>query len=430
MNRYRIWHLSFAGLFLLQMILPGAAAAAEELSISQALDIALEKSPVLAAARNEEQAARARLTQARSAYWPQLDADAGTNTVWYNGDRTTDNYSTGLSVSQYLFDFGKTPALVDVSKQSLESFQMSLDSVRRTLIRDVKQAFYDVLKNQQLVHVGLENLDVRTQQLAQATALYRQGMRPKIDVTRGEVEVSQAQLSLITLRFGLQEAVIAFERLIGGPPTAGEYTFAEAPDASVSPPPLNELIDTALKIRPEIKGLNAQVKAAEASLLSAKRSVYPTLNARGSYFYDGSDLPLEDDTMQAGVYLTWSLFTGFRRSGLIRESLADLDNFKAQEENRRLTVTEEVSSAYFLLNTSIEAIKTAQIVLTQAQENLAIAQGRYKAGVSDSIELSDAQVLYTESRSALVQATYERQKALAGLEFAVGTRFDESTDGE
>jgi outer membrane protein TolC len=49
-----------------------------------------------------------------------------------------------------------------------------------------------------------------------------------------------------------------------------------------------------------------------------------------------------------------------------------------------------------------------------------MAEGRYKTGVSDSTELTDAQVLYTESRSSLVQAIHEHHKALAGLEFAAG----------
>jgi outer membrane protein TolC len=81
---------------------------------------------------------------------------------------------------------------------------------------------------------------------------------------------------------------------------------------------------------------------------------------------------------------------------------------------------EEVTQAYLTVNEAEETIKTAETAFRQAKENLDMAEGRYKTGVSDSIELSDAQVLYTESRSSLVQAMYEHHKALAGLEFAVG----------
>jgi outer membrane protein len=60
------------------------------------------------------------------------------------------------------------------------------------------------------------------------------------------------------------------------------------------------------------------------------------------------------------------------------------------------------------------------VALRQAKENLAMAEGRYNAGVSDAIEFSDAQVLYTESRSALVQSIYTQYKAFAQLAYAVG----------
>ena len=89
-------------------------------------------------------------------------------------------------------------------------------------------------------------------------------------------------------------------------------------------------------------------------------------------------------------------------------------------ENQVLSVIEEVTRAYLAVHEAEEAIYTAETALRQARENLDMAEGRYRAGVSDSIELSDAQVLYTESKSSLVQAVYEHHKALAGLEFAVG----------
>ena len=83
---------------------------------------------------------------------------------------------------------------------------------------------------------------------------------------------------------------------------------------------------------------------------------------------------------------------------------------------------EEVTQAYLTVNEAVEAIKTSETAFRQAKENLDMAEERYKTRVSDSIELSDAQVLYTELRSSLVQAMDEHHKAQAGLGFAVGGR--------
>jgi len=411
---------------------PLCVRAAEVITLEQALEIAIKHNPTLAASHSEVNAARARLTQTKATYYPQLNASAGVNRTWTelgndssstNSDGRVDNYSTGLSITQYLFDFGKTPAQVKESSQSLSSIEKNVESVERTLARNVKQAYFEVLKQQQLVIVGKENLEVRRQQLEQARALYRQGLRPKIDVTRGKVEVSQAQLSLVIVEYGLQEAIIAFEKLLGGQPVSGSYSLAEEISSSTATPALEDLIQIALDKRPELAGLEAQTKAAESGLLSAQKTAYPSLSASGTYTYDGESLPMEDQQWKAGIYLNWPLFTGFRQTGQVNEAKSDVNRLNAQLDSLKLSVRQEVTQAYFQLRTAQETIRNAEIALNQAKDNLAIAQGRYEAGVSDSIELSDAQVLYTESRSTLVQAVYERHKALAELEFAAGIQF-------
>jgi len=408
-------------------VVPARLHAADTITLDQAVNIALQKNPSLAASRSGVNIAQHKVTQARAAYYPQVSASAGyerTGTHSGSGksktDSTVDDISTGISVTQYLYDFGKTPAQVEKSRRDREYAEKGLETVEKTLIRDVKQAFFEVLKHQQLVLVGRESVTVRKQQLEQARALYGAGMRPKIDITRAEVETSQAQLTLVTAEQGLQESIIVFERLLGGRPVPGDYTLAEVYPSATVTPHLEELIETAADTRPEIAALTAQIRAAEADLTSVKQSAFPNLSASGSYNYSGDDLSLEDHRWQVGVSLNWPLFTGFRQSGQVLESREAVNRLHAQLDSLRLQVTEEVTRAYVQLQTARETIKNAETALTQAEENLALARGRYAAGVSDSIELSDAQVLYTESRSELVQARYDSHKARAGLECAVG----------
>jgi outer membrane protein len=106
-------------------------------------------------------------------------------------------------------------------------------------------------------------------------------MRPRIDVTRAETELSQAKLSLVTSQFGGQEATLAFERLLGGPPSSGAYTLAEVAPAPSPTTALSPLIQKGLAARSEIAALQAQLDAAEAVVLAARRSAYPSLNAKG-----------------------------------------------------------------------------------------------------------------------------------------------------
>ncbi|OGP61487.1 MAG: hypothetical protein A2V65_06200 [Deltaproteobacteria bacterium RBG_13_49_15] len=404
-------------------IVSGQSGAEEVITIERALTLALDRNPVLSAAQSGVASAQARVTQAVSAYLPQWNA---TGEYTYYRDETdpssdddNDTYATGFSISQLVYDFGRTSNQIHNSRYELNSSQSELESVRIALIRDVKTAYFEVLKSQRLLEVSEEALQVKQRHLQQALALYQQGMRPKIDVTRSEAEVSQAELLMVQARYALQKARIALETRLGGPPVSGKYALAEVDRMLEIPEKLESLLVLAFKARPDLSNYHAQIQGAEATLLSVKRASWPSFNANGAYRFAGTDFPL-NERWEAGLALKWELFTGFRRSGQISEFKAGVRQLQSLFENRKLEATEEVTQAYLQVHEAIEAIRTAQTALRQAKENLDLAEGRYRAGVSNAVELSDAQVLYTQARSLLVQAVYNHLKAWAGLEFAVG----------
>jgi outer membrane protein len=121
-----------------------------------------------------------------------------------------------------------------------------------------------------------------------------------------------------------------------------------------------------------------------------------------------------------GVNLSWPLFTGFRTQGKIAESRAEIDKLKARLRQSELQIFNEVSVAYLGLNTTIEAIGTSEFAVKQAQENMDLADGRYRNGVGNAIEYSDAELALTQARSNLVQASYQYHQQMAELDHAVG----------
>ncbi|MFH1103089.1 MAG: TolC family protein [Pseudomonadota bacterium] len=418
----RLWFKLALALFITATV-SDPSRAEEVVTLKRALTIALDRNPVLSAAQFSVASAQARVTQAVSAYLPQWNA---TGEYLYHRDETdlssdddNDTYAAGFSISQLVYDFGRTSNQIHNSRYQLNSSQSDLESVRIALIRDVKTVYFEVLKRQRLLEVSEEALQVKQRHLQQALALYQQGMRPKIDVTRSEAEVSQAELLMVQARYALQKARIALETRLGGPPVSGKYALAEVDRMLEMPEKLESLLVLAFKARPDMSNYQAQIQAAEATLLSVKRASWPSFNANGAYRFAGTDFPL-NERWEAGLALKWELFTGFKRSGQISESEAGVRRLQSLLENRKLEATEEVTQAYLQVHEAIEAIRTAQTALRQAKENLDLAEGRYRAGVSNAIELSDAQVLYTQARSLLVQAVYDHLKAWAGLEFAVG----------
>ncbi|MEW5909584.1 MAG: TolC family protein [Thermodesulfobacteriota bacterium] len=408
------------------MILPFSTRAEEVITLEKALETALARNPVLKAAESDVAASRARVTQATSAYYPQVNATGGysyrhneTESALPNGSGRKEEYSGGLLVSQLLYDFSRTSGLLKSSRQSLIADRYDLDAVRNTLIRDVKIRYVEALKRQQLEDVSRKALNVRIEHLELARALYRQGMRPKIDVIRSEAEVSQAELSLVQARYALQQARVGLETVLGGSPAQGKYLLAETGPILQTPAGLDSLLSLAYRRRPELFNYEARIRAAEETRNSIGRSSWPNLNADGAYLYSGTEFPL-DDRWEAGVSLKWELFTGFRRTGRIHEAEAEIRGLQALMENRKLQVAEEVTQAYLQVYEAREALKTAQTGLKQAKETLDLSEGRYRAGVGNAIEISDAQILHTQAQNSLVQAVYDHLKAWAELEYAIG----------
>ncbi len=185
------------------------------------------------------------------------------------------------------------------------------------------------------------------------------------------------------------------------------------------PQDMEPLIKLALERRPELADLRAKLEAAQALLEAAQGDYWPSLNAEGRYVWADTELPL-DSAWQAGVMLKWDLFSGFLTRGQVSQARAELKRIQAQIKERELKVRQDVSQAFLYLHQASESIDSAALGLKQAKENLDLAQGRYRTGVGDALEFSDAQVLFTQAKSVLVQANYSYLQALAELERAVG----------
>jgi outer membrane protein len=409
-----------------------AQAQEQEVTLDQVLSVAVQGNPLIEGSKQEVIASEARVEQAESAYLPQLNAGGGyaRNRDWYPGigltgaaggfHETYNSYDTNLSLNQYLYDFGKTDGRVEQSRRNLAATRKLLWKTTADVYLDVKRAYFEVLKQMELVRVQEQSLRTQQQHLEQAQAMYKAGVRPKIDVTKAQVDVSQTKLNLISARYAVQLTLVDLETLLGGPPVEGPYRLA--PIRQIQADPITDpdpLFQEALGRRPEIARAQEQIQAAQAQLKTAKGGYLPSLSAGGQFGFQNVDFPLQD-AWQVGASLTWELFSGYRTQGEVREAYALISGLRAELKNQELIVARQVSQAVIGVNEDVETIETARVALKEARENLDLAEGRYRSGVGDAIEYSDAQLSYVTARSDLVQSLYQYKQDEANLEYAVG----------
>ena len=231
--------MKHAALLLFALHLAMSAAGTDtppRLSLAECLAIAEQNHPDLAAARGLIDSARAQVRIARSGYRPHMDAGADYTRATYNYAATPGTspkqfaasangmavsnspyYYGGLNFSQLIFDFGQTRGTIDRSEAQLESAQQNLKRVHDVVYLNVREAYYSVLAAQEILQARKDAVDNQTKHLDQVRAFHEVGTRPKIDVTKQEVALANAQVDYRQAQENLEVAHAALATAMGIP---------------------------------------------------------------------------------------------------------------------------------------------------------------------------------------------------------------------
>jgi outer membrane protein TolC len=411
---------------------PQAKVFGRVLTVDDAVAIALESQPSIQARLRDYAAASFRVDQEFSRLLPQLTASwtaarsqnvptAGITTTTTTGRETTwTTTSAGprFSLSQVLFDFGKTWASTDVARRLAEVALEDTELQRQLVTQTVKESFTNINFAQRLIRVNEQALQRADLNLRSARGFFEVGTRPKSDVTRAEVDVANARVDVIRARNAERLARVALATAMGLPAT----TPLQIEDNLIYQPVTLDparLLEEALRQRPESRQARLQADAAEGRVRRAFRDFFPDITGSGFYGAQRTDL---SEVWELRLSLDWSLFDGGRRIALYREAKANLDAAKARVRATELDVSREVEQAQNNVIESQERIQAAQVAVASAQENFRLAQGRFDAGVGTILELTDAQLALTLAQNTEAQALADYRIALARLDRATGRR--------
>ena len=430
---------------LLSSIVPlgtvtGETASDPVLTLQEAVDIALAQNPRLRIGQAGVEAAQQRVRQRVTNYLPS----GGYTYVYSRQQRPVSSavggvnvgegqqrrgsvqlfnfHSTNVSLSQLLFDFGRTLDFIRSSQASVESSVADLETIRQTIIFNTKQSYYSVLSTQRLLQVAEETIQQSQRHLEEAQARFEVGLAPRFDVTQAQVQLSNAMLTRVIAR---NNAALARETLRTAMGITGPfaYTLADTLEREVVVFDDEAVLTQAYANRPELRSLQAQETAAAKNVSALQKQYLPSVSGNAQYNWTGREYPLQEGWVW-GVTLTFPLFDDILTTAQVGEARANLRGLEAQQEDLRLQVALEVRQSLLTLREAEESIRVSEQTLVQAQENLDLAEGRYSAGVGNIIELTDAQVLLTSARANNIQALYIYKTVIAELEKAVGRRFD------
>ncbi len=413
-------------------------------NLDDCIDIALDGKKTLLSAELNVASAEKGVKGSYSGLLPSLNASTSAGrshfpeieSITYNFQDSTpdtnvasyyDNMSAGFSLSQQIFDGGRSWNRVKQAKSNLDIAMMNQRSTKIQVIQNVIKSYYGLLQAQQLFDVAEQNLTMSEQQVELVQKQYDLGVVKKTDLLKGQVAKGKARVDVLTRKTNLQNS----RRVLFNDMGLQDFGQTIDPvDLKWTPPivPSSVNILELLKTQnPNLSISQARINLGDISYKIAKSMRMPSVNSSMSYSANGKD----SDALVDAIKDKWSLGINFSLSVPLysgnslstQQHQAKLS--KQQSEYSYITLLNDLRVQAELLRESLnnysEIIPLNQAIVASAEEDLKLARERYSLGSANILEVLDAQVSLTRSNSTLINTIHEARMQEAGLKALLGT---------
>jgi outer membrane protein len=402
----------------------------EALTLKQAQQMALSNHPQIQMAMNRATYAQQEARETRSAYYPvavgnvtAVDSQENSRITAgaLNSPHVFTKYGNGFAVNQLLTDFGHTQELVKSSSLHAQAQQERVATSREDVLLGVDRAYFGVLKSQALLRVAEETVKERQFVTDQVITEAKNQLKSGLDVSFAQVNLSQAQLLLIQAQNNLEASYAELSTALG---YAEPRTFqlAEEPLPGQPPADWSQLIEQALRERPELISQRLDVNSAESYATAERDLWFPTVSAAGV----AGLTPIQGTGLDsaryaaAGVNVNIPIFNGHLFDAL--RGQAQAETRVQQQYLRDLTnsITRDVRTAWLDAQSAYQDLSVTEQLLEEAEKALNLAQARYKLGLSSIVELTQAQLNETSAEISEASAKYDYQIQMSVLDYQIG----------
>jgi outer membrane protein TolC len=274
---------------------------------------------------------------------------------------------------------------------------------------------------------GQSRIEAARAQYATSQALYKlavdqkqAGTVPGIDVLRAQVEMQARQQQVTLAEEEGEREKLNLARAIGLP-EGQEFNLTDPLPYKPHPPiSLEDALQQAYQNREDYQAAQSRVKALEFERRAAAADRLPSVDLNADYGDIGSNPLSSHGTYTVFANLRIPIFQGGRVRGRVMEAEAALEQQRARTEDLRSRIYYEIRTIFLQLNSSDARVKVAQSTIDLAREQLTQARDRFQAGVSNHIEVVQAQEALALSEENLIQSVYEYNTSKANLARALG----------
>jgi outer membrane protein TolC len=307
------------------------------------------------------------------------------------------------------------------AREQTKAAALDVKNARDLVVLSVGYAYLQIISDAARISATQAEIDADNAVYTNALRRHNAGTAIGLDVLRSQVELKQRQQQLVAVTNQFAKDKLTLGRVIGLP-VGQDFTVADpSPSVPLATLSLQEALQQAYEHRPDYRAAKARVLAAELMLRAAKAERYPTLTANGYY----GDAGLHLFTNSHGVFnvtgsLRFNIFDGGRIKADILQQDAELHNRRNELENLRGQIDFDVRGALLDLNSAKAQLDVAQSNLQLASETVKQSRDRFAAGVTNTVEVVQAQQSLADANENLISAQYQYNVAKVSLARALG----------
>ncbi|MCW5932942.1 MAG: TolC family protein [Fimbriimonadia bacterium] len=426
-------HLKWRWICLSSALLIGMASAQsnDTLTLQEAIQTALKNNRGFLIAEQNVQKAEAQAGEARASSGMQVN---GTGTYVRN-DRVAkvqfgpqeislgsiENRTARVTATQPIDISGTIKTRVRLSELAVEAARLDYERAKNDLILSVTQAYQNVARAEAFVSVAEEAFRNAQERLRITQVQVDAGVAAQFDLLRAQTQIAQNEQSLINARNNLELAKASLNNTLGRDLEL-PITVTRSETLPGMESELSALVQTAHELRPEIKAAEKNIELANTGVRNARSGMLPTFAVNGQLDFNlnTSTFNPRSTTFTATAVVSVPVFDNGITGARVNQAKDNLEIAKINALQIREGVALEVKNAYLTLTNTRKTLEVVKRGLEQAKEGLRLARVRFEAGVSTQLEISDAELAYTQAQTNEVNAQYDYLNAYAALQKAIG----------
>lgn len=419
--------------------------AQKELTLDQAIKIALQKNTGLITQENEIARGETSVDAAYGNFLPNLNASAsfdwnrseeagninGVNIPAPKSTSESRTYGVGANSNIVLFDGLSNYANLSRSKNNLEALKLSIEGKKQEVVFQTINLYYSVVEADQLLKVREEDVKQQQKNLETIEERNRLGSLTKADVYQQQVQTGNAELQVIQQKNILENSKSNLLFYLGLD-VLENFSFSNTltnkelkildTDISTDFNELNDLVNKALLNRRDYLAQKLNLDSYYDNVTIARSGHLPRLSGNlgyGSYSNSIGNL-FDSHNYSAGLTLSIPIFSGFATHNAIQSAEVDAMNYELQVNDTERLIKQNLQKTFLDLEAAKKSLSVTEKNVKAAEENLKIEQEKYNLGAGKLLDVLIANTSYQNAKTNYINAQFYYIRLSEQLRYNLG----------